>query len=87
MENVSYGATICAERIALASLIAGLGKQPLDFLMLMTEKGRKQDVPCGNCLQVLQEFCDPHLLIYIASQKEILYELSMKELLPKPFSL
>ena len=85
VENASYGATLCAERVALTSLIAAMGKQPLDFLMLMTQKGDEKHIPCGNCLQVLQEFCEPSMPIYIASPGEILHQFKMKELLPKGF--
>ena len=87
VENASYGATICAERVALTNVVANMGKQNIDYLMLMTKEGREGDVPCGSCLQVMQEFCPSDMPVYIASRKGICRVFKMKELLPFGFCL
>jgi len=51
-ENVSFGATICAERAAVAQMIVAGGRE-IKRIALATEDG---GTPCGICLQVLLEF-------------------------------
>ena len=56
VENVSYGATICAERGALARMVAEGGTR-LRRVAVATADGGS---PCGICLQSLMEFApDP----------------------------
>lgn len=52
VENVSFGATICAERSAVLRLIAEGGRE-LRALAVSTKDGK---APCGICLQVMAEF-------------------------------
>jgi cytidine deaminase len=84
VENASYGATICAERNAIWSLIAESGQQQLDFLVLVTDNDQPA-TPCALCLQVIKEFCHPEMKVYLANLEGIKKELSFKELLPLPF--
>ena len=58
VENASYGATICAERVALTSAIAQ-GKRQFLALAVATGNG---SFPCGLCRQVMAEL-GPDLLI------------------------
>lgn len=56
VENASYGATLCAERSALARLVSEGGKR-VRAVAVATQDGAP---PCGICLQSLLEFCpDP----------------------------
>ncbi len=83
VENISYGLTICAERSALAAMVAG-GGVSWSALVIATEDG---GAPCGMCLQSLQEFCeDPETcrILCVGSGVERSYTLA--ELLPHGFS-
>jgi cytidine deaminase len=52
VENVSFGATLCAERSAVSQMILQGGRE-IRQLAVATEDG---GFPCGICLQVLAEF-------------------------------
>lgn len=55
VENASFGATICAERGALMSLIAFGLRRVCALVVTTSDRG----VPCGVCLQMLSEFAKP----------------------------
>lgn len=54
VENASYGATLCAERAAIAQMIAA-GEQRVITVAVFTE-GDRPATPCGTCRQVIAEF-------------------------------
>jgi cytidine deaminase len=85
VENASYGGTICAERTAIVSSVAALGKVEFDFCVVFTES-EPASPPCALCLQVFSEFCPPDFPIYLASPKGIEKKMLLKELLPVPFN-
>lgn len=69
VENASYGATMCAERVALFSAVAA-GYQKFRLLVLTTpatanEADPSLRSPCGLCRQVMSEFFDEHTIILI----------------------
>lgn len=55
VENASYGATICAERSAIFSLVAA-GARRIVALAVYTP-AEPMAMPCGMCRQVVSEFC------------------------------
>jgi len=64
IENRSFGLTICAERVAMCSAVAG-GEQ--DFVAIaVTADSDEPIVPCGACQQFLAEF-NPDLIIVRAT--------------------
>ena len=71
IENSSLGATICAERTAMAKAISEGHK---DFEALAVTEW-----PCGICRQFMYEF-NPNLTIYCKGETK-----TLKELLPKGF--
>lgn len=85
VENASYGGAICAERTALVSAVAshGGGISP-EFIVVVTGEA-KATVPCAFCLQVMAEFCDDDMKIYMGNEKEILSAKKFSEMLPFPF--
>lgn len=82
VENVSYGLTNCAERVALGTAVAS-GEQRFRGLAIATRGG---GTPCGACRQVLAEFCDD-LPIWLvdATGGRPLAEVRLKDLLPGRF--
>jgi len=54
VENASYGATVCAERSAVAAMIAA-GEKSIVRVAVYAE-GPELSMPCGMCRQVLVEF-------------------------------
>jgi cytidine deaminase len=82
VENRSYGLTLCAERIAAASAVAG---GHLDFVAIaVAAEGHPPARPCGMCLDTLAEFAPdlPVLLINTAGEHE---EPRLSDLLTQPF--
>ena len=83
VENASSGATICAERVALASGVAR-GDRAFEQLVIVTEAERPTP-PCGLCLQVLTELA-PNLSIVSCTRGGAEARWSLAELLPHPFN-
>jgi cytidine deaminase len=68
VENASYGLTVCAERIAVFKAISH-GHRDVVALAVVGGTPRQPATPCGACLQVLAEFADAHLPIFIRPLK------------------
>ena len=64
IENISYGLTICAERIAIGSAVAA-GEREFVAIAVVADT-IEPIVPCGACRQFLAEFC-PDLIIVSAT--------------------
>ena len=54
VENASYGLTVCAERSAIASMVAAGDREPIAIAIVTA--GPEAGSPCGMCRQVLAEF-------------------------------
>ena len=81
VENISYGLTICAERVALASAVVHGHRQFLR-IAIVTDSHEPAS-PCGACRQVLAEFA-PELDVVTATVSGNRFEASLAELLPRP---
>ncbi|MDR2523338.1 MAG: cytidine deaminase, partial [Synergistaceae bacterium] len=83
LENASYGLTVCAERNAIASMVA-MGR--LDPVAIAVVGGRSGTPcpPCGACRQVLAEF-NPDMLVVLESPNKVII-MTANELLPLSFS-
>ena len=78
VENLSYGLTICAERVAIGTAIAAGAR---DFVAMAVVAETAVPVsPCGACRQVMVEFGVPKVLL--ANRTERL-EFTLEELLPR----
>lgn len=81
VENASYPAGLCAERVALGALVAG-GERHVRTIAVATADGRDV-VPCGLCLQALAEFGDPAVVCQTAGDLRVF---ALHELLVAPFA-
>ncbi len=86
VENASYGATICAERAAVFSMVSAMGRREIEYVVVATDADPLA-VPCAACLQVLAEFSRPDTMVYIADSEAVRHEYRFEELLPYPFTL
>ena len=85
VENRSFGATICAERVAVGSAAAA-GNPLLEALVVITDTDPPAS-PCGMCLQVLMEFGGPDLPILLMNTKGERQQYELRDLHPHPFEL
>ena len=81
IENISYGLTICAERIAIGSAVAA-GER--EFVAIAVAADTTEPiVPCGACRQFLAEF-SPDLIIVSATLRGDRKIENLSRLLPDP---
>ncbi len=85
VENASYGATICAERNAIWNGVATIGKQDMEYLIVVADQDDPVP-PCALCLQVISEFYDPEMPIYLGNLEGLQKMYLLKEILPVPFN-
>ena len=84
VENASYGLSICAERTAIFSAIAGGAKEIL-AVAVMTQDG---GFPCGACRQVLAEFAhDDCPVLLLNENSAVTCETTLGALFPNAFRL
>ena len=81
VENASYPATICAERVALTGAIAQ-GKRDLVAIAVVTRDG---GAPCGICRQVMAEL-GPDMVVYIGDAQGHYRTTRVADLLPQAFT-
>jgi len=81
VENASYGATVCAERSAVFTMI-GAGERDIARIAVYTE-GPELAMPCGMCRQVLFEH-GPNAEVVVAGLTEA-RTTTLRALLPEPF--
>ena len=89
IENASYGATICAERVAVMTAVKSGLRDFTAIAIAGGPKGLSPDnfaYPCGICRQVLREFADPSdFVIFVAKSTDEYEKYTLEELLPKSF--
>ncbi len=86
IENASYGATICAERVAIAKAVSeGYRKGDFEKLYVMIDKDQIS-TPCFLCRQVLVEFFEADKEVILYSNTGLEKHLTIKELCPYPFA-
>jgi cytidine deaminase len=81
VENASYGASICAERVALTRAIAQ-GQRHFVAIAVATRNGA---TPCGICRQIMAEL-GPDMIVYVSDEQGRYRTTSVVELLPDAFA-
>ncbi len=88
VENLSYSATVCAERVAVYKAISEGTRRFSAIAVAGGEGGRiaGRVTPCGVCRQVLSEFCDWDMPVLVVKLSDGEYEeYTMRDLLPEAF--
>jgi len=81
VENASFGATICAERGALMTLIASGHSRVCALVVTTPDRG----VPCGVCLQMLSEFVTPETPVVLVGDEMAPLQKLFRDFLPQVF--
>lgn len=84
IENASYGATCCAERVAVYKAVSE-GVKEFEKIAIVSDS-KKLTPPCGICRQVLLEFM-PEGVVVLENEKRKIKTYGVKELLPVGFTL
>jgi cytidine deaminase len=84
VENVSYGLTLCAERVAVLTAVSS-GEKEISTLVVVTDTSPAAK-PCGACLQVIREF-GPDCEVICANLSGEVTRYKLTDLLPQPFEL
>lgn len=80
VENIAYGSTICAERVAFTKAIS---EGVTDFKAIAIANSSSTSCPpCGSCRQVMSEFCEDDFMIILKNKT-----FTLKELLPEHFDI
>jgi cytidine deaminase len=83
IENGAYGATMCAERVALFSAVAA-GKRDISHVAVVADCAMPI-TPCGSCRQVLAELA-PTAQILMANVNGDVKRAFTRDLLPDAFA-
>ncbi len=83
VENASYGATVCAERVALFKAVSE-GCSLIRGVYVLTQSTHPSP-PCGMCLQVLFEFTQPETPVILGNLNGAQIIRPMKEFGPYLF--
>lgn len=89
VENAAFSPSICAERVAISKAVSD-GKR--DFVSIAVVGGRVKEQPvgvspCGVCLQVMREFCDPaSFTIHLSDTSGAIYTKPLSAFLPLAFT-
>ena len=83
IENVSYGGTVCAERVAVWKAVSE-GELEMEAIAVVGP-GTEEGYPCAICRQVLLEFGLDMLVISGDAQGNYLGERTLRDLVPFPF--
>ena len=84
VENASYGLCLCAERSAVAQMVAWGAREPI--AIAIATNGPEPGSPCGMCRQVLAEFAlDLEVRLLVEGHPERTKQTTLARLLPDAF--
>lgn len=84
IENASYSLCLCAERTVIFKAISEGDKQ-IHGLAVIADTPEPVS-PCGACRQVIMEFCNPTMPIFLGNLNGNIIETTVQKLLPFAFS-
>lgn len=91
VENAAFSPSCCAERTAFFKAVSE-GVKEFERIVVVAQNVKEGKIekatPCGVCLQVMLEFCDPDAFEVVTALSEKEYEVyRLRELLPHGFTL
>ena len=82
VENAAFGATLCAERVAVGQAVVA-GQRRLLAVAVVAESS-SPTTPCGTCRQVLSEFAS-EMVVVVDNGRER-WRFPLERLLPEAFT-
>jgi len=86
IENAAFGATLCAERSALAAMVSTEGSDALIRAIAVWCSDKRPCYPCGICRQALLPWCEKTAVLVVENADGSPETLSFASLLPYPFT-
>lgn len=86
VENVSYGLTICAERVALARAVSQFGPEIRVEAVAIANLNDAASPPCGACRQMLAEFILPDAPVVFPADRGVRV-MPFSEVMPLAFQM
>lgn len=84
IENAAFSMCNCAERTAFFKAIS---EGDTEFVALVVTADTDRPVPpCGACRQVMAEFCDKDMKVFLTNLKGDIFETTVEGLLPGSFA-
>jgi len=83
VENASYPVGMCAERAAIAAMVAAGGRRIMALALVTRDGG----MPCGMCRQAISEFASPELVVTIVDEAGHQEKLDFASLFPRGFKI
>jgi cytidine deaminase len=80
VENLSFGLTICAERVAIGTAVAA-GETEFEAVVVVAESSEPVS-PCGACRQVMAEF-GSDIRVTSLNREGTAFQTTVGELLPR----
>ncbi len=85
IENASFGATVCAERVAIWKAMSEHPGKKISEVAVCTDQAIPWP-PCGLGLQVMAEFCADDLKVHLCDTVKIVRTVTFKDLFPSNFN-
>jgi len=84
VENASYPAGLCAERVAIAKMISEGGKKIKELILVGSSV--EPVLPCGMCRQVIQEFGGNCSILSVDPKKRQATIMRFSDIFPEAFT-
>ena len=84
IENASYGATVCAERVAIWKGISENNQRRIQEIFVVSPSLPPWP-PCGMCRQVMSEFASADTLVHWSDGKTIVKTKTFSAMLPETY--
>lgn len=86
IENVSFGGTVCAERVAIWKALSENPAQKITEVVVVTDEKQPWS-PCGMCRQVIAEFAASNLKVHLADLSGVRVSMEFfRDLFPAGFT-